>query len=687
MEDRRDPSYTYQTKPLQMDGITMAVLGVAALAALKGYLWVQAGETWKAVLMGAGVAFALALGGWAWHRFKKARKRVFDPILIKEKVSRIAFDAEIQVTAILPGNTRPHRANELLEPVAAAYRDYDNPAGARFKASRVRPAVPDPQVLHPSGPGLFGKHSVLGVREAACLWHPPGARDETPLVARAGAKVLLPTARSVSGDTTTRTPRKIHFPPDLLRRHHLYVARTRMGKSTLMHHIVAHKMREKAKGRDGDAIVVVDHHADLVGGLLQHVPDSLVEQVRLIDLADERGAPGVNLLDTRIFSDRDRTADSVVRIAKGLWGQWGPRMQSILEQTVKTLHEANESRDAGEQYTILDGLRILADEDFKAEVLAKVNDPYLLQWWARDFFGWRRETRADALAPVQTRLSYYASSKRARAILGQPRSTIDMRRVVQDGGILLVSTAQGKAGRDVAALVGASLLNLVDAVIREQGSLPFEQRRGALVVVDEMQSMPGVDYESMLSELGKFGASFILITQSLAKLDDLSRTMRDTLLANVGYLAVFQVAGNDARQLVWELGKERVTEDDITSLPVHQCYVRATVGTERMDAFSMRVAKPEPGDAGTAERIIARAESYLTPASDIDRRDADMQDLVDRYREELEKLRKGQDTQTAESGGQSQEQARRKQRSKREGAAEDSDEETADGMADEEVEE
>ena len=656
VEDRRDPSYTYQTKPLQTDGVTMAVLGVAALAALRGYLWVQAGETWKAVLMGVGVATLLTVGGWAWHRFKKARKRVFDPILIEEKVSRIAFDAEIQVTAILPRSTRPHRANELLEPVAAAYRGYDNPAGARLDVSRVRPAVPDPSMLHPSGPGLFGKRSVMGVREAACLWHPPGARDETPLVARAGAKVLLPTARSVSGgahvgDTTTGTPRKIHFPDDLLRRHHLYVARTRMGKSTLMHHIVVHKMREKAAGRDGDAIVVVDPHADLVGGLLQHVPDSLVEQVRLIDLADERGAPGVNLLDARIFTDRDRTADSVVRVCKGLWDQWGPRMQSILEQTVKSLHEANESRDAGEQYTILDGLRILADDDFRDEVLANVSDPFLLQWWARDFGNWRRETRADALAPVQTRLSYYASSKRAR--------------VIRDGGILFVSTAQGTAGRDVAALVGASLLNLVDAVIREQGSLPFDQRRGALVVVDEMQSMPGVDYESMLSELGKFGASFVLATQSLAKLDDLSRTMRDTLLANVGCLAVFQLAGNDARQLVWELGKERVTEDDITSLPVHQCYVRATVGTERMDAFSMKVAKPERGDPERADRIRALAEGYVTTAWDIDESDADLRGLVDKYRRELEKLRKGRDSQDAESGGQSQEPERRNQRTKR----------------------
>ncbi len=683
VEDRRDPSYTYQTRPLQMDGITMAVLGVAALAALRGYLWVQAGETWKAVLMGAGIAFGLAVGGLLWHRFKKAKKRVYDPLLIKEKVSRIAFDAELQVTAFLPRSTRPQRARELLEPVAAAYRDYDNPAGARFKASRVRPGVPNPSMMHPTGPGLFGKRSVIGVREAACLWHPPGARDETPLVARAGAKVLLPTARSVRGgahigDTTTGTPRKIHFPADLLRRHHLYVARTRMGKSTLMHHIVRHKLAEKAAGRDSDAIVVVDPHADLVGGLLEHVPESLIDRVRLIDLADERGAPGINLLDARIFADRDRTADSVVRVCRGLWDQWGPRMQSILEHTVKSLHEANGRREAGEQYTILDGLRILADDDFRAEVLAKVSDPFLLQWWARDFAGWRRETRADALAPVQTRLSYYASSKRARAILGQPRSTIDMRRVIREGGVLLVSTAQGTAGRDVAALVGASILNLVDAVIREQESLPFEQRRGALVVVDEMQSMPGVDYESMLSELGKFGASFILATQSLAKLDDLSRTMRDTLLANVGCLAVFQVAGSDARQLVWELGKERVTEDDITSLPVHQCYVRATVGTERMDAFSMKVAKPEPGDPERAARIRAEAESYLTTARDIDEDAADLRDLVDKYRRELDELRSSQDTQASEVKGESQEQARRRQRTKRDRNAGNSSPETID---------
>ena len=643
----REPAYTFQTKPLQMDGITMAVLGLGALAALKGYLWVQDGEIWKAALLGIGSALGLAVGGWAWHRWKKARKRVEDPLLIKEKVSRVAFDAELQVTAILPAGTRPQRAGELLGPVAAAYRHFDNPAGARFKVGKVRPTATDPDMMHPAGPGLFGGRSVLGVREIACLWHPPGAGDETPLVERSGARALLPSAKGVRGgalvgDTTAGKPRPIRFPDDLLRRHHLYVARTRMGKSTLMHHLVTHKMREKAEGRDNDAIVVVDPHADLVAGLLRQVPESLIDRVRLIDLADQRRAPGINLLDTRIFTDRDRTADSVVRVAKGLWEQWGPRMQSILEQTVKTLHEANEhpETDEGSQHTILDGLKLLSDRKFRDGVLKRIEDPYLLEWWARDFGGWHQQYRAEALAPVQTRLSYYASSKRARAILGQRRSTIDLRDTILGGGILLVSTAQGAVGRDVSALVGASLLNLVDSVIREQESVSLGQRRGALVVVDEMQSMPGVDYESMLSELGKFGASFVLATQSLAKLDDLSRTMRDTLLANVGCLAVFQVAGSDARQLVWELGKERVTEDDITSLPVHHCYVRATVGIERMPAFSMMVRKPEDGDPAVAAQIRSAASAYTLTAQDLEDAGAAAQKKVRDFKDRAADLEK-----------------------------------------------
>ncbi len=399
-----------------------------------------------------------------------------------------------------------------------------------------------------------------------------------------------------------------------------------------------------------DAIVVVDPHDDLVNSLLGHVPEEVVDRTYLIDLKDDERSPGINLLDARIFPDRDRTADSVVRIARGLWDQvWGPRMQSILEHTVKSLHEYNTHPDTkeDEQCTILDGLRMLSDLQYRKRVLRRVTDPYVLGWWARDFRNWTRTLKADAVAPVQTRLAYYATSKKARAILGQRRSTLDLRKVIAEGGVLLVATSQSAAGQDVSGLVGGSLLNLTDAVIREQGSLPPGERRGALVVVDEMQAMPGVDYESMLSELGKFGASFILATQSLARLKELSDTMQDTLLANVGCLAVFQVAASDARQLIGELDRDRLDEEDLVSLPTHHCYVRATVDGLRQRTYSLGVREPEAGSAAAEERVKARAETYTTTAEAIASQDPEVDKMAQEYRDELEREEEEQRQQQA----------------------------------------
>ena len=627
------------------NAVAMTILGLLALPALKAYLWIQDGETWKAVLLGIGVASLAVLAGWAWWRIKKWRSggKFQDPLLIREKVSRIAYEAQLEVTAILSEHGTEGRAKELLRNVASAYGHYNNPAGASFRATRVRPTVPDTEPS-PPGRGLLQSRDVLGVRELAALWHPLGAGDQLPMVARSGAKALFPSSRNGSGgayvgDTVVGRPRKVHFPADAMGRHHLYVARTRMGKSTLMHHLIVHKMREKAAGRNDDAIVVVDPHDDLVKSLLEHVPEEIADRVYLIDLADDERSPGINLLDARIFPDRDRTTDSVVRISRGLWDQWGPRMQSILEHTMKSLHEYNTHPDTheDEQCTILDGLRLLSDLEYRSRVLRRVSDPYILGWWARDFRSWTRTLRADAVAPVQTRLAYYSSSKKARAILGQRRSTLDMRDVIAKGGVLLVATSQAAAGRDVSALVGASLLNLTDAVIREQGRLSPERRRGALVVVDEMQSMPGVDYESMLSELGKFGASFILATQSLARLAELSPTMQDTLLANVGCLAVFQVAASDARQLIGELDRERLDEEDLVSLPAHHCYVRATVDGLRQPTYSLGVRKPEEGSPAAAERVLERVEAYTTPAEAIVSQDPEIERMAQEFRDELER--------------------------------------------------
>ena len=275
----------------------MAVLAIGAFTALRAYNWIQAGETWKAVLLGMAFMVGLAAAGYIKARFFK-KPRAYPPALIAEKVSRIAFDADLQITLILPSAAGEQRAMAVLQRIAAAYRHYNNPAAASFVLGQIQPVLSLDASLAPTPPRCFGARSVIGVREAAVLWHPPAPGDDAPSVERSGSRSLVPTPSAVSegalvGDTTQVRPREIRFPDDLLRRHHLYVARTRMGKSTLMHHIITHRLREKAAGRDHDAIVVIDPHADLVAGILQHVPAELIPHVRLIDLADTTGSVGI----------------------------------------------------------------------------------------------------------------------------------------------------------------------------------------------------------------------------------------------------------------------------------------------------------------------------------------------------------------------------------------------------------
>ena len=121
--------------------------------------------------------------------------------------------------------------------------------------------------------------------------------------------------------------------------------------------------------------------------------------------------------------------------------------------------------------------------------------------------------------------------------------------------------------------------------------------------------------------------------------------MRHTLLANVGCLAVFQVSGCDVRELVWELGRERLTKDDIVSQPVHHCYVRATVGTERLPVFSMTVRKPDLGDSLRAARIRRAASAYVTPVRELEAQQAERQRAVAEFREQTESLHQAEQPQ------------------------------------------
>ena len=87
-------------------------------------------------------------------------------------------------------------------------------------------------------------------------------------------------------------PREVRIPGAALDRHLLALGRSGCGKSSLVRHILAHKLDRKAADRDGDSIVVIDPHGDLVHDVLRLVPSVVSDRVRLLDFS----APGAGSL-------------------------------------------------------------------------------------------------------------------------------------------------------------------------------------------------------------------------------------------------------------------------------------------------------------------------------------------------------------------------------------------------------
>ncbi len=184
------------------------------------------------------------------------------------------------------------------------------------------------------------------------------------------------------------------------------------------------------------------------------------------------------------------------------------------------------------------------------------------------------------------------------------------------GQHILVSTASGLVRADLSEMVSIVLFGLFEAVLFEQASLPSEQRRRYLVLIDEFQVYRNANYQGMLAELRKYGGSFALATQSLAYLDRLDRTLRANVLANIDHLFAFHMAGEDAR-LLHEL--DGILEEDITGLDDFQCYVKLSLGGRRLPVFSLQLDAPPPSDEQLAQFVRLRSRARdARPAGVVD---------------------------------------------------------------------
>ncbi len=472
---------------------------------------------------------------------------------------------------------------------------------------------------------------LISVNSLADLWHLPAVAvlPELALVEQRRARTLLippVLARVAQEPGATILGQSVHaghhlpfaLPAACLDTHMLIGGKSGEGKSTWIEHLVQAMLR--APG----GLVLIDPHGDLVDHLLPLIPLHRMEDVVLVDLSDQEYALGLNPLDVTMGRGRDKAVGDLLNTLAHIWTtSWGPRMENAFEFALRTLYEANRSlvdQDAQtgaiRQYTLLDVMPLLTDESFCHALLEHVDDPFILRWWQFYYDPLSLQMQRDRSDPVLSKVAKF-ESQIARRIVGQSQSTINFAQDIQQEKIILIKLAKGVVGEDVAKLLGATFLGLLQMALEEQGVLPEEQRKRLPIIVDEFQVLKGVDW-SAIAELRKYGAAFSLATQSLEYLRDRNEPILATILANVKQYVLFHLSAQDAETISPEIGVE---PEDIVNLEPHTCYIRVTYAGQRQPPFSLQLAPPVVVKGQIEQVQHIRDESrkrHTRPAASID---------------------------------------------------------------------
>ena len=593
----------------------------------------------------------IGLGGLVgWGRVRGGKQRPYlDEELVEAKLKSLAFWAEVQIVQIFHKNEDELDVRGSMGRMVDCLRSFDDPAGNTWKEGQVRRyAGSDCQVegKHPfmGGSQLAdwiypnkARKTALSAREVASLWHLPLGTEEMVSMERTAAGVLFPFLGDLGSEGPDSGPLvgvsgqnrdQVRLPESAIRKHAIIMGKSGVGKSTMIKHVLAHKLERKARGMDDGAVVVIDPHAELVRDVLKMVPEGIADKVRLLDFGRMDRVPGINLVDPVLFPDRDRCVDTIVGTVKHLWDHWGGRLEDLLKRSLLIIYEYNSHKDTPreEMLTMLDILALLEEgkqvgqgasarteeSGFQRHVMSRVSDPRLKEWF-KAYLGWDRALRSEAVGPVHSRIGAYASNMRAAVIMGQRESTINLSDVLSEGLVLLVSTAQGTIGVGPAALMGGTMVSLVESALRDQESLAADKRAKCLLVCDEFQTVTGANWEGLLAESRKYGCSLMLATQSLARLDTPERKLKAGVLGNVGCIVGYQMSAEDAQIIAPEMDIERVEQRFLVNLHPHHCYVRINSDKKCFSAFSMETLPP-PEITRTLEEI-ERAEEAVLSAS------------------------------------------------------------------------
>lgn len=366
------------------------------------------------------------------------------------------------------------------------------------------------------------------------------------------------------------------------------IGKTGMGKSTLLEHMIVQDIRS------GEGLAVVDPHGDLVERVLRFVPRRRLNDVVYVNPADLDYPVAFNVMEAVNPARRHLVASGLIAVFKKLYGDtWGPRLEYILRNTVLALLEH-------EHATLLGITRMYVDDDFRRRIVSRVRDDVVRVFWTEEFEGYTKQFRSEAVAPIQNKIGQFLSSPLIRNIVGQVCSTIDLRRVMDEGKILLLNLSKGRIGEDNAALLGALFVTNLQLAAMSRVEVPEAERPDFFLYVDEFQDFATESFANILSEARKYRLCLVVAHQYTGQLDE---TVRDAVFGNVGTIVAFRVGAKDAEELEDEFGPVFAARD-LVELTKFDCYLRLMIDGVASQPFSATTFPPLGQPDGEEAKII-----------------------------------------------------------------------------------
>ncbi|QDU10885.1 AAA-like domain protein [Gimesia aquarii] len=526
------------------------------------------------------------------------------------KLGQHLFEAQLRLTVYAPAGQRQAAISKLQE-MAAVLNKFTEPRLGLFQSSGVSRNKRPP---HRCG-------FLLSDEELATLWHLPtsSVRDVSHQVThsrRLEPPVELPLKkREILGSRICELGR-VSFQDQNERfglrtadrfRHLFIVGKTGNGKSTVLQNAILSDMRA------GEGLAVVDPHGDLAEAVLASVPSQRTNDVILIDPSDLHYPVGFNPLDVNAAM-ADVACDGVVSTFRKVFGTGThtPRLEDILWNTVLALMLAGDA-------TILDMLRMFdVDDRLRRQILARVTDPVVRNWWMATFPKLRSLKGEDPFASVENKLRQLLTNSVIRNMVSQPQSRIDFRAAMDSGKILILNLSKGKLGERTSSFLGSLFVTQLQLATMTRATIPEQGRRPFYLYVDEFQNVATSSFATFLSEARKYKLGLCLATQFLDQVDP--ETLQ-AVFGNVGSLLVFAVGPNDAEILADQL-TGHVTAADLIALPKYRACIRLMIDGMSRPAFTMETIKPtEITDLHRA--AIVRAQSrrqYAQPLETVQTR-------------------------------------------------------------------